>query len=248
MFSHSSSSISNDAVRSNESLLSRCPLRSVQGLPDIFFTTNAMTRSLRYQKQQSSEQMCMEIDAVDHICRICHGGNSSGDLLTPCCCKGSVALAHLNCLEIWLNESNRNECELCQYHFRVIREPKYSILWSIYMFLRHPGEHLRELLVDVITLIVYTPSTVTSSYMLMLLCESMAKTNPTFRKSFLSHIMAFTAIFAINFIYTSWLVLTVEKYVDYWRDWYKKHCTLKVILSANKLNQNPVHSNVSAIS
>jgi E3 ubiquitin-protein ligase MARCH3 len=68
--------------------------------------------------------MCIKIDGMDYICRICHGGNSSGDLLTPCRCKGTIALAHLNCLEIWLNESNRNECELCKYHFRIVREPK----------------------------------------------------------------------------------------------------------------------------
>jgi hypothetical protein len=72
---------------------------------------------------------------------------------------------------------------------------RYSVLWSILVFLRHPGEHFRELLVDVITMVVYTPSTVTSTYMLMLLCESLAKSSPKFRKTFLSHVMAFTAIF-----------------------------------------------------
>lgn len=77
--------------------------------------------------------------------------------------------------------------------------------------------------------------------MLMLLCESLNKNEPQIRKTFLTHLMAFSAIFgiaAINFIYTSWLVLTVEKYVDYWRDWYKRNSSVRVILSATKINNN----------
>ncbi|XP_044271133.1 E3 ubiquitin-protein ligase MARCHF3-like [Tribolium madens] len=243
MITESTSAASdNDSVGSQRSL-------QMRGLPDIFASSNAVTRPLLAKKGPNCDEMCIHIDGKDYICRICHGGYSSGDLLTPCKCKGSIALAHLNCLEIWLNESNRNECELCQYHFRVVREPKYGILRSIIVFLRHPGDHFRELLVDIITLVVYTPSTVTSTYMLMLLCESMAKASPKFRKTILSHVMAFISIFgiaAINFTYTSWLVLTIEKYVDYWREWYKHNCSLRVILSANKLNANPALSNNTA--
>lgn len=58
------------------------------------------------------------------ICRICHGGESIGDLLAPCRCKGSIALAHMQCLEHWLKESELSRCELCHHHFDIIREPK----------------------------------------------------------------------------------------------------------------------------
>ncbi|KAJ8933934.1 hypothetical protein NQ314_013690 [Rhamnusium bicolor] len=60
----------------------------------------------------------------EYICRICHGGESMDDLLTPCRCRGTIALVHLKCLERWLKESNHSQCELCQHHYKIIREPR----------------------------------------------------------------------------------------------------------------------------
>nr|XP_023014306.1 E3 ubiquitin-protein ligase MARCH3-like [Leptinotarsa decemlineata] len=61
---------------------------------------------------------------AEYICRICHGGESLDDLLTPCRCRGTVALVHLKCLERWLKESNHSSCELCQHHYKIVREPQ----------------------------------------------------------------------------------------------------------------------------
>lgn len=70
------------------------------------------------------------------MCRICHAGISMGELLAPCKCRGSIANTHMYCLERWLKESGNNNCELCQYHFQIIRKPKYVIQKKNELFFR----------------------------------------------------------------------------------------------------------------
>lgn len=145
------------------------------------------------------------------MCRICHAGASMGNLLSPCDCRGSIALTHMICLERWLKESANSHCELCNHHFQIIRSPRsgiscdkmlynfllcrYSVPMSILVFLRHPGEHLRELMLDLLAFCIYTPSAVTSTYILMLICESVAKYSVARQKTTISaHIVACSAI------------------------------------------------------
>ncbi|KAJ8917157.1 hypothetical protein NQ315_012649 [Exocentrus adspersus] len=176
--------------------------------------------------------------SVDYMCRICHGGESMDDLLTPCRCRGTIALVHLKCLERWLKESNHSHCELCQHHYQIIREPKHGVAWSILVFLSHPGPHLKDMLLDLLAFTLYTPSAVASTYMLMMICESLVKSNIVTHGTLSSHVIAFSAIFgmaAIDFTYSSWLMLTIQKHIDNWRDWYKNNASLKVILPKIKL-------------
>uniref|UniRef100_A0A672YFM5 RING-CH-type domain-containing protein n=1 Tax=Sphaeramia orbicularis TaxID=375764 RepID=A0A672YFM5_9TELE len=63
------------------------------------------------------------------ICRICHEGGSSGDLLSPCECAGTLAMVHQSCLEHWLCTSNSSHCELCHHHFTLERLPKTFSEW-----------------------------------------------------------------------------------------------------------------------
>ncbi|CAG9821963.1 unnamed protein product [Phaedon cochleariae] len=173
-----------------------------------------------------------------HICRICHGGDSMDDLLTTCRCRGSIALVHLKCLERWLRESNHSSCELCQHHYKIVREPKYGIPWSVVMYLKQPGPHLKDILLDLLAFSIYTPSAIASTYMLMVICESLVKNNYIKTGTLASHIVAFSAVFgmaAIDFTYTSWLVVTMQRHIDAWREWYSTTCTLKLNLPQIKL-------------
>ncbi|KAL1513985.1 hypothetical protein ABEB36_003316 [Hypothenemus hampei] len=178
--------------------------------------------------------------SCDLMCRICHGGDSIDDLLTPCRCRGTIALVHLKCLERWLLESNHSCCELCNHRYSIIRERQYSVLWSILVFLRHPGLHLKEIIMDLITFSIYTPSAVASTYMLMLICEGLAKNSIVTTGSLSSHIIAFSAVFgmaAIDFTYSSWLITTLQRHVEAWREWYNSHTRIRVILSKIKVKQ-----------
>ncbi|KAK4875716.1 hypothetical protein RN001_012138 [Aquatica leii] len=170
-----------------------------------------------------------------NVCRICHGGESIGNLLSPCQCKGSIALAHIQCLERWLKESATSHCELCRYHYTIVRQPKYGILKSILVFLRHPGDRLWEMICDLIGFTIYTSATIVSTYTLSVLCESISKTTDARYVS--SQIMGFTAVLGIaiiDFAYTSWLLTNLEKHTIAWQTWYRNNCDLKVILSDDK--------------
>ncbi|CAH0554458.1 unnamed protein product [Brassicogethes aeneus] len=177
----------------------------------------------------------------DLICRICHGGESMDDLVQPCRCRGTVAVVHLKCLERWLRESSHSTCELCQHHYKIIRQPKYSIPRSIFVFLRHPGEHLKEILVDLVAFALYTPSAVASTYMLMMICEALMKNNIIVSGSLSSHLIAFSAVFgigAIDMLYLEWLMSILEYHYSNWHEWYKDHLEVKVVVS--KLNRKTI--------
>ena len=36
-------------------------------------------------------------------CRFCKEGPEAGTLISPCACKGSIALVHAHCLQAWFN-------------------------------------------------------------------------------------------------------------------------------------------------
>lgn len=63
------------------------------------------------------------------------------------------------------------------------------------MFLRHPGPHLKEILLDIVAFSLYTPCAIASTYMLMMMCEQLVKSQVVKSGTFSSHIIAFTAVF-----------------------------------------------------
>ncbi|KAK9890888.1 hypothetical protein WA026_012230 [Henosepilachna vigintioctopunctata] len=172
------------------------------------------------------------------ICRICHGGDSVDDLLKPCRCRGTVALVHLKCLERWLFESSRSYCELCQHHYEIIRQPRYNIMVSLAIFAMTPGIHMWELLIDFASFVAYTPIAVASTYTLMLLCDSVAKYEG--KEFFLPHLIGFFAVLgiaAIDFTYTSWFMMTVQKHFEAWQEFRRNQCDMKIVLP--KLKRKP---------
>lgn len=236
------SDISIDNVESGDKLdIMQVYTRPIVSVKTEAHCDNLSARNNKLYLKLTQSELSITHSGWINVCRICYGGKSSGDLLAPCRCKGSVALAHLSCLERWLKESASSRCELCQHHFDIIREPIYSVPLSIFVFLRHPGEHYKELLLDLLAFIVYTPSACASTYMLMLLCESIAKANIQYTKNISSHVMAFSAIFGIatiDFTYSSWLIMTLQKHVEAWKIWYKNKCQLRLILPSWKTQRH----------
>ena len=57
----------------------------------------------------------------DSVCRICMEDHSSGYLISPCRCSGSLSLIHEDCLKSWLVSKTRDiiesRCEICQTKF-----------------------------------------------------------------------------------------------------------------------------------
>lgn len=52
-------------------------------------------------------------------CRICH--KSSGILLSPCSCKGTISSAHEKCLKEWILKTKALTCSVCSQHFLVTK-------------------------------------------------------------------------------------------------------------------------------
>lgn len=102
-----------------------------------------------------------------NFCRICHGGESIEQLVAPCRCRGSVALAHLTCLERWLKESGSDTCELCNQRYQVVRRPRYPLLKSIFVWATDSAARGPHLLEDFAAFCLYTPSALTATYALM---------------------------------------------------------------------------------
>lgn len=59
------------------------------------------------------------------LCRICYGGPDVGRLFSPCACRGSVGLVHVECLNAWRRASANPEstlrCDMCGERYRVER-------------------------------------------------------------------------------------------------------------------------------
>ncbi|GLV34261.1 uncharacterized protein CBL_00192 [Carabus blaptoides fortunei] len=177
------------------------------------------------------------------ICRICHGGESYENLVGPCMCKGSIALAHLSCLERWLMEADKSTCELCLHHFEVQRKPKYGILKSVFKWLCNPGHHASTLIEDFISFCLYTPATFTSCCILMMLCENIIPdTGIDFANRTSTELVAFCAlagVAAIDFTYSYWLISRLHIHLLAWRAWYRENSCLTIILPPRKLSPRP---------
>ena len=59
-------------------------------------------------------------------CRVCRSGPDlpHRPLHSPCLCSGSIGLVHQDCLEAWLNHSNKVKCELCGLKYQFA--PQYA--------------------------------------------------------------------------------------------------------------------------
>lgn len=77
--------------------------------------------------------------SMDHMCRICHGGEALspdlGQLVSACSCRGTVGRVHVRCLERWLTESGKSRCELCGTRYVTRRVHRYGVPRALVMWI-----------------------------------------------------------------------------------------------------------------
>ncbi|XP_072383997.1 uncharacterized protein [Diabrotica undecimpunctata] len=228
-----------ESISIEKSLKSIFEARKIKKLPLLSARSVAHSNKMgTNEKELYVALLDSNTNSADHMCRICHGGESIDDLLMPCRCRGTVALVHLKCLERWLKDSQHSHCELCMHHYKIEKSPRYSLIRSIFAYLRSPGPQLKEIIFDLVMFSLYTPTAIVSTYILMMMCESLVKSNVIQSGTIPSHIIAFSAVFgmaAIDFTYSSWVLYICQKHAEAWRDWYHSNSSLKVILPAIKL-------------
>ena len=66
-------------------------------------------------------------------CRFCKEGPEAGTLISPCACKGSIALVHAHCLQAWFNHKRASpdaplSCEVCGQQFALKLERTF-VCW-----------------------------------------------------------------------------------------------------------------------
>lgn len=142
---------------------------------------------------------------------------------------------HLKCLERWLEESNRNSCELCGYEFQVERTPRYtSILRSIIVWLcLSQDEHqmyARSVKADLLRCLVVIPVTIACSYICVVAADFYAMKNydnfPPARWTTYS-LLSMMALLILSFFV--WIYMALQYHQKAWFYWWQKSSIVKVV-------------------
>ncbi|XP_068699883.1 uncharacterized protein [Montipora foliosa] len=71
------------------------------------------------------------LELESDVCRICHCGDETEVLISPCLCTGSVKFVHHSCLMNWLQRVVMSKCELCLFPLAVKRKRKPFKKWRL---------------------------------------------------------------------------------------------------------------------
>ncbi|XP_075237813.1 E3 ubiquitin-protein ligase MARCHF3-like [Lycorma delicatula] len=175
-----------------------------------------------------------------NFCRICHDADSEEIFITPCRCKGTLSVVHRSCLEKWLAESDSSSCELCGQLYKTLRIPKYRYLPSIITWLRSEDSFrdVRELLLDLMVLSMSTPMVLIGSYLGLFAAENFflyltTELDPTGRyltSARLGTLIVLSLMATIDIAFVSWLTVRTQYYIKQWHAWWRRQCTVKLLL------------------
>lgn len=141
---------------------------------------------------------------------------------------------HLKCLERWLEEGNRNGCELCGYEFRVERTPRYKVLRSIIIWLCLNQDqydmYVRSVKADLLRCLIITPITIACTYMCVVAADFYAMNNydnfPPARWTTYS-LLSMMAFLIIS--YFVWIYISLQYHQEAWFYWWQKSSNVKII-------------------
>ncbi|XP_072751340.1 E3 ubiquitin-protein ligase MARCHF3 [Anoplolepis gracilipes] len=174
-------------------------------------------------------------DSMEDVnCRICYDPNQELPIIYPCKCKGTMGAIHLKCLERWLEESNRNSCELCGYEFQVERTPRYKVLRSIVVWLcLNQDEHqmyARNVKADLLRCLVVIPVTIACSYICVVAADFYAMNNydnfPPARWTTYS-LLSMMALLILSFFI--WIYMALQYHQKAWFYWWQKSSIVKIV-------------------
>ncbi|XP_015607157.1 E3 ubiquitin-protein ligase MARCH3-like [Cephus cinctus] len=184
-------------------------------------------------KEKKHQEIIVYSDIEEVYCRICYDTDARVQIIYPCKCKGTMGAIHLECLERWLEESNRNSCELCGQQFQVERTPRYHALTSIFVWLcLNQEEHqyfIRSLRADLLRSLVVTPVTICCSYLCVVAADFYSKNNydnfPPARWTTYSLLIMMTLLI---FSYFVWMYMALHYHQRVWFYWWQKTSVVKV--------------------
>ncbi|KAJ8925907.1 hypothetical protein NQ315_009759 [Exocentrus adspersus] len=184
--------------------------------------------------KNSLENAAKDVHSVGSItCRICHTNTPNEALISPCDCKGSLAYVHLSCLERWLNQSSRNYCELCLYHYNATATKRYRLCEGMRLWIRHPRNriHFRSDMLIAIVLTLVTAGLIVSCLMGMdyFLAEA---SRMGFQRKWMK-ILIVLFLFAVGMGYGITIYLIVKDQFLPWFRWWKNTVDIHLLLPSS---------------
>jgi len=154
------------------------------------------------------------------FCRICHDGEATERLISPCMCSGSMALVHRTCIEKWLSTANHDNCELCHHKYLIEKHPRPFVNW-----LCEPGveDDQRNLVGDIVCFFLLTPLAAISTY----LCATGAAFYLEEKKSESIGLICLCVVLVL--IYMVWVILTIKYHLQVWFIWRENHQEIRLI-------------------
>ncbi|CAN9506847.1 unnamed protein product [Ophioblennius macclurei] len=159
-----------------------------------------------------TEDLATLTDSDEVICRICHEGPATGELLSPCECSGSLAMVHRGCLEHWLTASNSGHCELCHHQFALERLPKPLTEW---WWSPSMQQQRRTLCGDAACFLFITPLASLSGWLCIQGAMDLYYTNG------IEALGLLVLTLALITIYIFWTVVSVRYHMHLFRTWKK---------------------------
>lgn len=140
---------------------------------------------------------------------------------------------HLGCLERWLEESNRNSCELCGYRFEIERTPRHHVLRSIIIWLgMKQQDHqlfVRSLRIDIVRCMIITPLTIGSSYVCVVAADFYSTNNyDNFPPARWTTYSLLAMMILLIFSYFIWMYMAIEYHHTVWFYWWQKTSTVRL--------------------
>ncbi|XP_045216424.2 uncharacterized protein LOC123566431 isoform X2 [Mercenaria mercenaria] len=159
-----------------------------------------------------SHNTSMQSEGV--VCRICHDGDQTEVLISPCYCAGSMGLLHVSCLQRWLGSSNKTSCEICNFQFALQKKTM-----PISQFLKEPGttRDKKNVRCDLLSFLLITPLTLAVTG----ICIYGADHYYADRKMEKSGLIGLAV--SLLFLYLVWLAVALRHNWRLWKDWKMFH-------------------------
>ncbi|XP_031328447.1 E3 ubiquitin-protein ligase MARCH2-like [Photinus pyralis] len=203
---------------------------------DIIRKQSATSVKSAHSRTSNPERcQCALTSVSSTLCRICHANSTSEHLISPCNCKGTLAYVHMTCLERWLNESSRNYCELCMFHYDAVQTLRYGFWEGILTWVRHPRNrmHVQSDVLICVLLTIVTGGLVSVCVLGMQYFVMEGKKVGISKAWTKGSVCFFLGIIVLGYLITLYLV--IKDQVVPWYRWWRNTFNVRLLLSPSTL-------------
>lgn len=161
------------------------------------------------------------------LCRICYNGEIKEPLLQPCDCSGTMGLVHKSCLEKWLSQCNKNQCEICNFNYDVNRQKRPFSAW---IYRPITTKDTKNLLNDLLCFLILTPLAFLSIWYCIGFAFKFTESINRWESSGLVILTTFLVI-----IYFLWLSFSSRYHYKVFKNWQEKNQIVTLNIERTKI-------------